>query len=162
MQSHKMLLEDIYEDPFYLIAIYVSVDEYRMAYFLNKFLQLKLKREARDVDLTCKNFQAMYALYSYKDLNTYSTYHLVANKYKGEAIKILSSGSLFQEEEVRPQEVHLIPEYKKVDFFLKIEEGIDDKQFKVLVNKINQISQVQAAHAVNIEELKSKQNLIFE
>ena len=162
MQSHKMFLEDIYEDPFYLIAIYASIDEYRMAYLLNKLLQLRLKRETRDVDLSYKNFQAMYALYSYKDARNHSTYHLVSNKFKGEAIKILSSGSLFKEEEVSPQEIHLVPEYKKADFFLKIEEGIDDKEFRVLVNKINQISQVQAAHVVNIEKLKSKQNLIFE
>lgn len=75
---------------------------------------------------------------------------------------ILSSGSLFEEEEVRPLQVNLVPEYKKVDFFLKIDEELNQKDLNLLVNAISQIPQVIAVYKIDTDLLKSKQNLIFE
>lgn len=162
MQSHKMLLDEVEEDHFQLVAIYCSIEEYKMAYLLNKHLKLKLQRERQDVDYKHKDIQALYALYTFKDPTNYRTYNLVTNRFKGEAKKVLSSGSLFLEEEVRPQEVQLIPEHKKVDYFLKIEEEIPIIQLNRLVHIISQIPQVQAAYKIDADQLKSKQNLIFE
>ncbi len=161
MQSHKLLL-DVEEEHFYLIAIYSSLEGYKMAYFINKYLKIKLERERRDIDFNYADYQAVYALYSHKDPNTYRNFYLVSNKFKGEPKKILSSGSLFAEEEVRPQEVNLIPEYGRVDYFLKISEEIEQKEFTRILTKVAQIPQIQTAHAVEVNKIKSKQNLIFE
>ncbi len=161
MQSHKMLLE-VEDEHFYLIAIYSSLEGYKMAYFLNKHLQIKLERERRDIDFNHTEYDAFYALFSHKDPNSYYSLDLVSNKFKGEPKKILSSGSLFAEEELSPQEVYLIPEYDKVDYFLKLSEEIAPGEFTILVNKIGQIPGVQAAYAIDVDKLKSKQNLIFE
>ncbi|MDT0691297.1 IPExxxVDY family protein [Salegentibacter sp. F188] len=162
MQSHKMLLDEVEEDSFRLIAIYCPVEQYKMAYLLNKHLDLHLKRARRDVDFNHKSVQAMYALFTSKDHKTHCVFNLVTNKFKGQARKVLSSGSLFYEEEVRPLVVHLIPEYKKVDFFLKIEEDIPEHTFKRLLNIVNNIPQVLAAYNIDADNLKSKENLIFE
>lgn len=162
MQSHKMLLDEVEEDHFQLIAIYCSIEDYKMAFLLNKFLHLQLKRTRQDVDFNHKTVRAQYPLYSFKDPTNYRTYYLVANKFKGQAKKVLSSGSLFVEEEVRPLEMQLIPEQKKVDFFLKIEEDIENKQLIKTLNIISQIPQVVAAYKIDVDHLKSKQNLIFE
>ncbi|MDT0676398.1 IPExxxVDY family protein [Autumnicola musiva] len=162
MQAHKMLLDEVEEDSFKLVAIYSSVEEFRMAYLLNKHLNLQLKRARRDVDFNYKAVQAMYALFTSKDPKTHCTYHLVCNKYKGKPKKVLSSGSLFDEEEVRPLEMQLIPEYKKVDYFLKIGEDVQDQNFTKLVNIVYNIPQVLAAYSIDVENLKSKENLIFE
>lgn len=162
MQAHKMLLDDVEEADFKLIAIYANLEPYKMAFLLNRFLDLKLKRSRFDVDFNHKDIQAMYALFTYKDLANYRDYCLVSNKFKGESRKILNTGSLFLEEEVRPLEVNLIPQYKKVDFFLKIEENIEDQLVHQLVNLIGRIPQVQAAYKIHVDQLKSKQNLIFE
>lgn len=161
MQSHKMLLE-VEDEDFYLIAIYSSLEGYKMAFFINKYLKVKLERERRDIDFNYTDYHAVYALYSHKDPNAYYSLDLVANKYKGKPKKILSSGSLFEEEELSPQEVNLIPEYNKVDYFLKISEEIQPKQFARILTQISKIPGVQAAYAIDIDELKSKQNLIFE
>ncbi|MFD1094615.1 IPExxxVDY family protein [Salegentibacter chungangensis] len=162
MQSHKMLLDEVEEDHFKLIAVYCAIEDYKMAFLLNKHLHLQLKRERYDVDFNHKTVRARYALYTFKDPTNYRTYHLVANKFKGQAKRVASSGSLFVEEEVRPLEVHLIPEQKKVDFFLKIEEDLEEQQLTRMVNTISQIPQVVAVYNIDIEHLKSKQNLIFE
>jgi len=162
MQSHKMLLEDVEEDEFGLIALYSDLEEYKMAYLLNKYLKLQLKRESRDIDFNHKSVEAYYAHYSFKDLANFRSYHLVANKFKGEPKRILSSGSLFEEEEIRPLQVNLVPDYKKVDFFLKIDEELSQKDLNLLVNAISQIPQVRAVYKIDTDLLKSKQNLIFE
>ncbi|WP_300433780.1 IPExxxVDY family protein [Christiangramia sp.] len=161
MQSHKVLLE-VEDEHFNLIAIYSSLEGYKMAYFLNKYLKIRLERERKDVDFNHTEYDALYALFSHKDSNYYYSLELVANKFKGEPKKILSSGSLFKEEELSPQEVHLIPEYNQVDFFLKIGEEILPKEFNRILQTIGHIPGVQAAYAIDIENLKSKQNLIFE
>ena len=161
MQSHKMLLE-VEDENFYLIAIYSSLEGYKMAYFINKYLKVRLERERMDIDFYHTEYDALYSLYSHKAPNAYYTLDLVTNKFKGEPKRILSSGSLFEEEELSPQEVYLIPEYDKVDYFLKISEEIQQKEFTRMLNKIGQIPGVQAAYAIDVDNLKSKQNLIFE
>ena len=161
MQSHKVLLE-VEDEHFYLIAIYSSLEGYKLAYYLNKYLKKKLERERKDIDFNHTGYNAFYALYSHKAPNSYYSLDLVANKFKGEPKRILSSGSLFKEEELRPQVVYLVPEYDKVDYFLKISEEIQPKEFNTMLNKIGQIPRVQAAYAIDVDNLKSKQNLIFE
>lgn len=161
MQSHKMLLE-VEDEPFNLIAIYASIEGYKMAYLLNKVLRISLEREKMDIDFDFNEYDAHFPLYTFKDPGTRCPFYLVANKFKGEPKRVVSSGSLFEEEEISPQEVYLIPEYKKVDYFLKFGKEIGDKDFNRMLTKIGQISQVQAAYAIDIDLLKSKQNLIFE
>jgi len=158
---HKELLE-FEDESFQLIAIYTSHEGYRMAYLINKYLRIRLEREAKDIDFNYVDYHAFYSLYSFKDPKAYYSVELVNNKYKGEPKRILSSGSLFGEEEFSSQEINLIPEYSKVDFFLKFSEEILPKEFTRILNKINQIPGVQAAYTIEVDKLKNKQNLIFE
>ena len=56
---------------------------------------------------------------------------------------------------------YLIPEKKKVDFFLKI-EGCNNEEFiQNLVLELNKISQIITSYAIETTTLKSKENLIF-
>jgi hypothetical protein len=162
MQLHKRLLDEVEEESFDLIAIYSNLEAYRMAWLLNRNLDIRLKRSRQDVDFLHKSVQAMFALFSFKDTANYQSYSLVTNKFKGTPTKVLSAGSLFSEEEIRPEIVYLIPEYKKADFFLKIEEEPDAAHLNRMVNIISQIPQVLAATRIDIAFLKSKQNLIFD
>jgi hypothetical protein len=55
--------------------------------------------------------------------------------------------------------VYLIPELKKVDYFLKIEEA--SLSTEQIVNAIHSIDRVEAAYSINTNQIKSKNNLIF-
>jgi hypothetical protein len=55
--------------------------------------------------------------------------------------------------------VFLIPEFKKVDYFLRIED--DSLEITDIVTAIHSIDWVEAAYAVDIVKIKSKNNLIF-
>lgn len=160
MLSHKLVIDDVEED-YHLLAIHSSLEEYKLAFFLNRHLQICLKRARFDVDFNHGLIQAHYPLYSFKEPEKYRTYNLIKNKFKGPVKKVVSSGSLFIEEEVSPQMTYLIPEYKDVDYFLKIDEENGDDTQK-LISKIASIPNVVTTYSVDPNQLKSKNNLILE
>jgi hypothetical protein len=55
----------------------------------------------------------------------------------------------------------LIPEFKKVDYFLKIENGEVNIDVSKITNCIKKIERVSTVYAVEVEKIKSKNNLIF-
>ena len=91
------------------------------------------------------------------------TYSLVANKCKSAVIKTNNSGELFGNTTDKETMItYLIPELKKVDYFLKIQSDFDKLGTKILVNQINEIKQIISAYQVEPETLKSRENLIFD
>jgi hypothetical protein len=57
--------------------------------------------------------------------------------------------------------VYLLPEFKKADYFLKIEnteDTMDVSKIKTILNTIDSISTV---YTVDTDRIKSKNNLIF-
>lgn len=161
MLSHKLVLEEVEED-YHLLAIHTSLEEFKMAFLLNKHLQISFKRARVDLDFNHGEVQALYPLYHFKDPAHYRAYYLIRNKYKGPVKRIVSSGSLFFEEELSPQITYLIPEYKDVDFFLKIDEDLDLKKQQEILSLIASIANVVTTYIVDPNRLKSKNNLILE
>ena len=72
-----------------------------------------------------------------------------------------SSGSLFTANERVLKTYHLLPEFKKVDYFIKISN--DDLQFdeETIIKHIKSIPQIVTTYTVDVESIKSKDNLIF-
>lgn len=161
MLSHKLLLDEV-EEEYHLLAIHSSLEEFKLAYFLNKNLPIELKRARVDLDFNHGEVQALYPLFTFKQPENYRAYHLIKNKYKGPAKKVISSGSLFVEEEVSPQLTYLIPEYKEVDYFFKIDEELSGAQIQQIINAVASIPNVFTTYQVDPNQLKSKNNLILE
>ena len=57
--------------------------------------------------------------------------------------------------------VYLLPELKKVDYFLKIEHQDTFHQVDQLLSDIKKINQVSTVYVVDPKKIKSKNNLIF-
>ena len=161
MLSHKLMMDDV-EDNYHLLAIHSSMEEFKMAFLLNRNLQLRLKRATYDVDFNHGVVQALYPLYSYKESAKNRNFYLIKNKYKGAVKKVVSSGSLFSEEEVSPQITYLIPEFNKVDYFLKIEDDLEEDYIQELLNMIGKIPRVITTYTVDANQLRSKNNLIVD
>ncbi len=162
MPAHKLVLDDVFEKPFRLLAIHSSVEEYKLAFLLNKHLELRLVRSRRDVDFQVGALQVLFALYSFEDLQKYRNYYLVSNFAKGEQVTGTVTNSLFGEQEVSFHKIHLLPEFKKVDFFLKIEEESIPVSEEQLLKQIKAIPQVSTAYSIDFHQIKSKENLIFD
>jgi hypothetical protein len=57
--------------------------------------------------------------------------------------------------------MYLIPEKKKVDYFLKLEGDFDYEYIAKTVDQINKINQVITSYTIDSNILKSKEFLIF-
>lgn len=160
MAVQKLILDDFLDVHDYgLIGIHCSIEDYRLAYFLNKFLNISLSRKDKDVDF---HNQVHYPIFEWFDENKLITWNLVSNICKIETETYENTESLFNSPHTTTKTHHLIPEYRKVNYFLKItEEDISATKLKLILNKILNIPQIITAYNLNPEDLKSKNNLIF-
>lgn len=163
MGTHKLVLDDDFEEDFFLIAIHCSEEPYKVAYILNQFARLKLRREKVDLAFTSGAMEITLPLFGFEDHTEYTDYSLVANKCKSAITKTNNNGELFGNTTDKETVItYLIPELKKVDYFLKIQSDFDNIGTKILINEINNIKQIISAYQVEPETLKSKDNLIFD
>lgn len=162
MPSHKLVLDEVFDETYKLIAIHCSVEEYKLAFLLNKHLNLRLSRLHKDFDFQIEGLRILFALYAFEDQLKYCTYYLVSNISKIEYKSTADSNSLFGEKELTFKKSYLLPEFNKVDFFLKIEEEIEGVSEKLLLEKIKEIPQVSLAYSIEYDQIKSKENLIFD
>ncbi|MGJ8591589.1 MAG: IPExxxVDY family protein [Aquaticitalea sp.] len=160
MAVHKLLVDDFYDPSFSLIAIHCRLEDYRLAYLLNKNLGISLVRMPQDLDY--KYLDANYSIYQWEDEQQQTTWNLISNVCKKEVASLQSSGSLFSSGEKMLKTYHLLPELKKVDFFLKITSD-DDTYTKEgeLLQTLQQIPQLITSYSIDTEQIKSKDNLIF-
>ena len=162
MPAHRLILDDVFEQPFKLIAIHSSVEEYKLAFLLNKHLGLRLARSSKDVDFQIQDLKVLFALYTFEDIQKYCKYFLVSNYSKGEPVANVDSIGLFRDEQLSFKKRYFMPEFKQVDFFLKIEEESNPLSEKMLLEKIKNIPQVSTAYGIDFHQIKSKENLIFD
>jgi len=162
MATHKLILDDDFQDEFSLIAIHCSDEPYKMAYMLNKIIPLRLERKKKDIDFSNQGLEVSFPIFVFEDEYNYILYNLVANKNKSLIAKTYSSGGLFDEiSSEKTISTFLINEFKTVDFFLKIHSDYEKVSTRNLISAINEIEQVISAYDVDIDKIKSKNNLIF-
>lgn len=159
MAALKLILTDTLEYDFSLFAIHCSLEDYRIAYFINKHLGMRLKRRQKDVDFKKETYEALFSLFIFEDSKNYRTFTLVANKCKVKCQEDDAKDGFFKEQATFKY-ASLVPELKKADYFLKLES--ETWTPKTLLSQIKQIPQVVTAYEVSVNELKSKRNLIFE
>ncbi|MAB48607.1 MAG: hypothetical protein CMC05_08245 [Flavobacteriaceae bacterium] len=158
MALHKLMVDDFYDDTYKLIAIHCGLEDYRLAYLLNQSLDLRLQRKKEDIDM--EYLKSSYSIFEWDNASQYVTWNLVSNVCKKEEDSLYSTG-LFQTNEKVIKTFNLVPEYKKVDYFIKISDEIQNVNEKLILNKLQNIPQIITSYSVNPSELKSKDHLIF-
>ncbi|CAH8287629.1 hypothetical protein EV196_109177 [Mariniflexile fucanivorans] len=160
MAVHKLILDDFFEEvEGTLIAIHCTIEDYRLAYLLNKHLSINLTRRKSNLDFSFNN--ATYSIFEWEDSKQLTTWSLVSNICKTETYKPDNFNSLFNTEEKLTKTTYLVPEHKAVNYFLKIDNEFNLSEEKLILNKILEIQQVATAFSIDINQLKSKDNLIF-
>ncbi len=156
----KFILDDTFDEALYtLIAIHCRLEDYRLAYLINKYLGITLTRKISDLDF--KNGRVSYSIYEWEDHNQLITWSLVSNTCKTEELKKRDYTSLFDTQEEITKTFHLLPEHKTVNYFLKIESEFSFSKEKYILDSILSIPQVATAYSIDSSQLKSKDNLIF-
>ncbi|TXG37313.1 IPExxxVDY family protein [Seonamhaeicola maritimus] len=159
MAIHKLVLDDVEEDLFTLIAIHCTLEDYRLTYLLNKFLGITLTRRASDLDF--QNGELTYSIFEWEDCKQQTNWSLVSNVCKTEDYRQGISDSLFSIQEKTTKNNYLVPEYKTVNYFLKIDNEFNFSKEKYILNSILKIPQVATAYSIESDQLKSKDHLIF-
>ncbi len=146
--------EALCEEDFLFFALYSSVDDHVLAYSLNHHLNLKLMRSRVDLDLA---EGVSFPLFEWNDQLNDRCWTLLTNHCNQE--ENLEREDLFQNE-ISTTVRHLLPEFREVDFFLKIAEDYETTDRNLLKNLLN-IPQIITAHNIDMHLIKSRQNLIF-
>jgi hypothetical protein len=162
MAIHKLDLGDFDEIDYNLIAIHTSLEDFRLAYFINQKLPINLSKSKDEVQISIKEGETNFSRFHYYDLEKTVSWNLVQNKnevyqQKKETLQNLFSNITME----TATKVFLLPEFKKADFFLKIdntEDTMDVSKIKIILNTIDHIS---AVYTVDTNQIKSKNNLIF-
>lgn len=149
------------DEDFFLIAIHGNLEEYKLAFLINKYLHLRFKKKQKDLDFFTNNIQVNYPIYEYVDEQREDRFFLINNVCKMITKKIPNEGSLFESgNELKTH--YLIPEYKKADFLLKIIADEPEFYEAFFLPKISKIPGIITAYSIDHSKLKSTQNLNFD
>ena len=159
MALHKLLIDDFSDDTYSLMAIHCTIEDYRVAYLLNKYLNIKLTRKSQDLDFKYTN--SLYSIYEWEDKNQCIIWNLVSNVCRIEEDSLTSTNTLFKSQNKIIRTHNLIPEYKKVNYFLKVNNDGSFINEKNLIQQMQQIPQIAAVYSIDVALLKAKDNLIF-
>jgi hypothetical protein len=138
MKKHKLFWEEDYD--FDLIGICSSYTDYRLCWTINNALSIQLQKGEDYALKNKKDGEFFFSFYEYIDEETRTAFFLVKNQsynYK-----------------------KLIPEQDKIDYFLIIKDNYNN-DIQQLVSNIKTIESVMTAFVFDVQELKSKANLIF-
>ena len=161
MAIHKLHLEEFDEIDYQLIAIHSSLEDYRLAYYINQNLPINLKKENCNIQISNKEGETQFTRFVFEDSKDIA-WNLVQNKNNVFVPSQNSNQGLFAETNNKfSTKIYLIPEFKNVDFFLKIENGEVNIEVSKITNCIKKIDRVSTVYAVEVEKIKSKNNLIF-
>ena len=151
MATQKIYIHEFEESDYEVIAIHTTLEDSRLAYHINRQLEVLLARSEEDLQIQVKDGLTGLSRFEFYDEAQFITWNLVQNK-----------SDLFAslQEEITTT-VYLLPEFKKVDYLLKIENLEDDLDLEALVKKISDIEWVSLAYCIDKDKLKSKHNLIF-
>lgn len=161
MAIHKLHLEEFDEIDYQLIAIHSSLEDYRLAYYINQNLPINLKNENCNIQISNKEGETQFTRFVFEDSKDI-VWNLVQNKNDVFVPSQNSNQGLFAETNNKfSTKIYLIPEFKNVDYFLKIENGEVNIDVSKITNCIKKIDRVSTVCAVEVEKIKSKNNLIF-
>ncbi len=137
----KYTLEIEYDYDFVLIGISSHEKDYRICWALNNQLGLNLvKADALEIKDKKQDELSHFSLFSFEQPDEFMEYFIIAN---------------------RSEKGLLIPEQKQVDYFFIIRGEVDDEKVMEMVKQIKGSNLVQTAFRVDVNALKSKQNLIL-
>lgn len=160
MTHYKLQLEDDADEDYILIAIHCSEEAYKMAYMLNKKLTLQLQRRKTDLQIISKETTAYFGIFEFENQQHYTQFYLFENKCTLSIEKSVTGVGLFEKDQ-KINIAYVLPEFKKVDYFLKIEADESQTPIRKLLAQLNEINEVISAYTIDNATIKSHYNLIF-
>ncbi len=133
-----------YDYDFDLLGVIAPMKEHKLAWNFERQFNFEFEpKEEFELDFL-KDGKLTIANYVYEE--EYSSMRLIRNK-------------AWESEKISP---YLLPEVKQFDYLLMVKGNIFDLELSTVQDKIKAIPNVMLVQNIEIEGLKSKENLIFE
>ena len=145
-------------ENFHCFSIFSSLEDFRMAYFINKTFKINLVR--KKLDIHENHINAHFSQYEFLDETNFLTWKLINNKSETTFEDKSLSSSLFQDNYNMNVNVSLFEELKDMDYILLIENILSKNFVSKVLKKLLEIEGLIMAQ-VSTEILKNKENLIF-
>jgi hypothetical protein len=146
MAIHKLDLGEFDEIDYNLIAIHTALEDYRLAFFINQKLPIILGKSKDEVQINIKEGETKFSRFYYYDSENAISWNLIQNKNEVYQHTKDTTQNLFSNITMEiSTKVYLLPEFKKADYFLKIENTQDTmsvSKIKAILNTIESISTV--------------------
>ncbi len=161
MAIHRLYVDDFEAINYSLIAIHTNLEDFRLAYFVNEVLNLNLKKNLNDILINIAEGETQFTNFVFDDLKNDISWNLFENKnqvtIKNDELKI----DLFSNAKLETsKKVFMLPEFKKVDYFLKIDHQ-DEINETELINNLKALDRISTVYSIEISKIKNKNNLIF-
>ncbi len=162
MAIHRLDFGEFDEIDYSLIAIHTSLEDYRFAYFINQRLHVNLNKSDKEIQINDKDGEVQFSRFHYYEKKKDISWDLIQNINEIIQQKEEKNQSLFTNFTIEvAKKVYMLPEFKKVNYFLKIENSEEDTNLLKIQSELNTIDQIATNYIVNINKIKSKNNLIF-
>jgi hypothetical protein len=162
MAIHKLDLGEFDEIDYNLIAIHTALEDYRLAFFINQKLPIILGKSKDEVQINIKEGETKFSRFYYYDSENAISWNLIQNKNEVYQHTKDTTQNLFSNIMMEiSTKVYLLPEFKKADYFLKIENTQDTMSVSKIKAILNTIESISTVYTVDTNQIKSKNNLIF-
>ena len=68
MQVHALEMDDFCEEKYSLIGIHSTLEDYKLAYLLNKNLNTRLYKAKEDLEFIIEKKKASFSIYNYQNV----------------------------------------------------------------------------------------------
>lgn len=152
MPTLKLDIE--YDFDFEVIGIVSIASAYQLAWSINDILTIDLSKD-KDIVLDFTKKDVVITNYLFEE--EHSFIRLIKNKSQ-EDTTVENPTSLF---DVGANE-YFLPELKKYDYIIQLEGSINNQYSDEIINKLNKLSKIQLVTPIDLDDIKDKDNLIFE
>ena len=163
MAIRKFIFPEQESVQYYIFAIHSVLIDYRLAFFLNKHLNLELKRTSKDLDISGQD--GLYSVFEYEDQDNLLNWNLISNcsntNTNTNIKNKIKESLLFKNTEIEQKKYKLMNELSQVDFFLKIEYHTSTINIKKIIKSINEIPNIMSVYNLNLKNIKNKETLNF-
>ena len=80
MAIHKLDLGEFDEIDYYLIALHTSLEDYRLAFFINQRLPINLSKSKNEIQIHIKEGETQFSRFHYYDTEKTLSWDLIQNK----------------------------------------------------------------------------------
>ena len=154
-KTYHLSLNEL-SDTYFLEGICSSLEDFELAFQLNKKLESCFYRVSKDIDFP--SMDAFFSRYIWETEREGVYAELYANKYQKPITHTKNlKNTLFNAPHLK--EVYLLPEFKQLDYILKVNE---QSVLELLKAALQEHPAISLHYTLNQEKIVNQMNLIFD